>query len=55
MSNSTVSKRSYGVDVASYQSTNVSYTGAKFAFVKLTQGTDYLNPKATAQIGRAHV
>ena len=50
MSNSTVSKRSYGVDVASYQSTSVNYTGAKFAFVKLTQGTDYLNPKAAAQI-----
>ena len=40
MSSSTVSKRSYGVDVASYQSSNVSYTGAKFALVKLTQGTD---------------
>ena len=53
MSNSIVSKRSYGVDVASYQSTSVSYTGAKFAFVKLTQGTDYLNPKATAQIKSA--
>lgn len=53
MSNSTVSKKSYGVDLASYQSTNVSYTGAKFALVKLTQGTDYLNPKATAQIKSA--
>ena len=53
MSNSTVSKKSYGVDVASYQSTSVNYTGAKFALVKLTQGTDYLNPKATAQIKSA--
>ena len=53
MSNSIVSKRSYGVDVASYQSTSVNYTGAKFALVKLTQGTDYLNPKATAQIKSA--
>lgn len=53
MSNSTVSKKSYGVDVASYQSTSVSYTGAKFAIVKLTQGTDYLNPKAAAQIKSA--
>ena len=53
MSNSIVSKRSYGVDVASYQSTSVSYTGAKFAFVKLTQGTDYLNPKADQQIKSA--
>lgn len=53
MSNSTVSKRSYGVDLASYQSTSVSYTGAKFAIIKLTQGTDYLNPKAAAQIKSA--
>lgn len=53
MSNSIVSKRSYGVDLASYQSTNVSYTGAKFAIVKLTQGIDYLNPKAGAQIKSA--
>ena len=53
MSNSTVSKKSYGVDVASYQSASVNYTGAKFALVKLTQGTDYLNPKATAQIKSA--
>ena len=53
MSNSTVSKKSYGVDVASYQSTNVSYTGAKFAIIKLTQGTDYLNPKADQQIKSA--
>lgn len=53
MSNSTVSKRSYGVDLASYQSTSVSYTGVKFAIVKLTQGTDYLNPKADAQIKNA--
>ena len=53
MSNSTVSKKSYGVDVASYQSTNVSYTGAKFAIIKLTQGTGYLNPKADQQIKSA--
>lgn len=53
MSNSTVSKKSYGVDVASYQSTSVNYTGAKFAIVKLTQGTDYLNPKADQQIKSA--
>ena len=53
MSNSTVSKKSYGVDLASYQSTSVSYTGAKFAIIKLTQGTDYLNPKANQQIKSA--
>lgn len=53
MSNSNVSKKSYGVDLASYQSTSVSYIGAKFAIIKLTQGTDYLNPKAAAQIKSA--
>ena len=53
MSSSTVSKRSYGVDVASYQSTSVNYTGAKFAFVKLTESTNYVNPKAEAQIKSA--
>ena len=53
MSNSIVSKRSYGVDVASYQSSIVSYAGAKFAIVKLTQGTGYINPKASSQIKSA--
>ena len=53
MSNSIVSKKSYGVDVASYQSTTVNYAGAKFAFVKLTEGTEYTNPKAEAQIKSA--
>ncbi|PXZ24290.1 lysin [Lactobacillus helveticus] len=53
MSSSTVSKRSYGVDVASYQSASVNYMGAKFAFVKVTEGTEYVNPKAEAQIKSA--
>ena len=53
MSSSTVSKKSYGVDVASYQSTTVNYAGAKFAFIKLTEGTEYVNPKAEAQIKSA--
>lgn len=53
MSSSTVLKRSYGVDVASYQSTTVNYSGAKFAFVKLTEGAGYVNPKAEAQIKSA--
>lgn len=53
MSNSIVSSKSYGVDVASYQSTTVNYAGAKFAFVKLTEGTEYTNPKAEAQIKSA--
>lgn len=53
MSSLTVSKRSYGVDLASYQAENVSYTGAKFALVKLTEGTGYINAKAPAQIKSA--
>ena len=53
MSSSTVLKKSYGVDVASYQSTIVNYAGAKFAFVKLTESTNYVNPKAEAQIKSA--
>lgn len=48
-----VKARSYGVDVASYQSSSVSYAGAKFAIVKLTQGTGYINPKAKGQIQSA--
>lgn len=55
MSSSTVSKKSYGVDAASYQSTSVDYTGAKFAFVKVTEGTGYVNSKAEAQIKSAKV
>ena len=45
--------RIYGVDVASYQSTDLAAyhkAGASFAIVKLTEGTDYLNPKADAQV-----
>lgn len=53
MSSSTVPKRSYGVDLASYQSSTVNYPGAKFAIVKLTQGTNYINPRAKAQISSA--
>lgn len=41
------------MDVASYQSTTVNYSGAKFAFVKLTEGAGYVNPKAEAQIKSA--
>ena len=48
-----VKARSYGVDVASYQSSSASYAGAKFAIVKLTQGTGYINPKAKDQIQSA--
>lgn len=41
------------MDVASYQSSSVNYPGTKFALVKLTEGTNYLNPKAGAQIKSA--
>lgn len=53
MSNSTVSKRSYGVDVANWQGSAVNYPAAKFALVKVTEGTNYINPKASAQIKSA--
>ena len=45
--------RKYGVDVSSYQSTDMlpyHKAGASFAIVKLTEGTDYLNPKASKQV-----
>lgn len=48
--------RTYGVDVAVYQPTNLaSYhkAGASFAIVKLTEGTGYFNPKAQAQVTSA--
>lgn len=48
-----MSSKTYGVDVASYQPTNLAAyhkAGANFAIVKLTEGTDYLNPKAAKQV-----
>jgi GH25 family lysozyme M1 (1,4-beta-N-acetylmuramidase) len=48
-----MSSKTYGVDVASYQSTDLAVyhkAGASFAIVKLTEGTDYVNPKADAQV-----
>ena len=48
-----MSSRTYGVDVASYQSTDLAVyrkAGASFAIVKLTEGTDYVNPKADKQV-----
>lgn len=53
MSNSTVSKKSYGVDVANWQASDVNYPNIKFALVKVTEGTNYINPKASAQIKSA--
>lgn len=49
----TVAKRSYGVDVSSFQGTDLAKyanLGAKYAFVKVSEGLDYRNPKAQAQI-----
>lgn len=51
-----VSARSYGVDVASYQSSNLSSMaaqGGQFAIVKVSEGTSYQNPKAANQIQSA--
>lgn len=51
-----VEKRSYGVDVSSYNTSdlsNIAKSGAKFIFVKLSEGLDYRNPKAQAQINSA--
>ena len=48
-----VEKRSYGVDVSSFQGNDLSAmtrAGAKFAIVKLSEGTGYQNPKAQGQI-----
>lgn len=48
-----MSSRTYGVDVAVYQPTDLSAyckAGASFAIVKLTEGTDYVNPKASKQV-----
>lgn len=52
----TVAKRSYGVDVSSFQETDLAKyanLGAKYAFVKVSEGLDYRNPKAQAQIRSA--
>ncbi len=42
--------RRLGVDVASYQNTNTSVYPHDFAFVKISEGTNYVNPKAVSQI-----
>lgn len=48
-----MSSKTYGVDVASYQNTDMAAyhkAGASFAIVKLTEGTDYVSPKASKQV-----
>lgn len=49
-------KRSYGVDVSSHNGNDLSEmarSGAKFAIVKTSEGLDYKNPKAQAQVKSA--
>lgn len=49
--------RDYVVDVAVYQSASMSaykHAGARQVIVKLTEGTGYFNPKASAQIKSTH-
>ena len=53
MSSSNVPKRSYGVDLANWQDSTVNYPNIKFALVKVTEGTNYVNQKAAAQIKSA--
>lgn len=49
-----IEDRAYGIDEASYQSTNIAdYPGTKFTIVKTTEGLDYQNSKARAQIASA--
>ncbi|MFI0742887.1 glycoside hydrolase family 25 protein [Streptomyces sp. NPDC021100] len=43
----------HGVDVSSYQSENYPVAGQDFAFVKVTEGMSYTNPKWVAQRDRA--
>lgn len=53
---SNVSSRSYGVDVSSFQSTDLSKhakAGSQFAIVKVSEGTSYRNPNAAGQISSA--
>lgn len=55
-STTSVAARSLGIDVASYQSADLSAharSGAKFAIVKVSEGTSYRNPKARAQVASA--
>ena len=55
-STTSVVARALGVDVASYQSADLSSharAGSQFAIVKVSEGTSYRNPKASSQISTA--
>lgn len=52
-----IPSHTYGVDVSSYQNTDLTpyaKQGAKYAIIKLTEGTSYVNNKAQGQISSAH-
>lgn len=52
----TIENRAYGVDVSSFNNANTTeYTnaGADFVLVKVSEGLDYRNPKAKAQVDSA--
>lgn len=42
-----------GIDVASYQPTNYSTAGLDFVFIKVTEGTNYVNPHLAGQVKTA--
>lgn len=51
-----LARGAYGVDVSSYQGTDMSNyarNGAQFAIIKTTEGTGYVNPRAAGQIASA--
>lgn len=55
-SSTKVAARSYGIDVSSYQSANLTSmakAGGQFAIVKVSEGTSYRNPNAASQIKSA--
>lgn len=54
--NAHLDKGALGVDVSSYQGTDLSNyarNGAQYAIVKITEGTGYVNPNAAGQISSA--
>lgn len=55
-SSTSVAAKSLGIDVASYQSADLTAhakAGSQFAIVKVSEGTSYRNPKAASQIKTA--
>ena len=53
----TIENRAYGVDVSDWQSSDLSAmasAGSKYAIVKVSEGLNYQNPKASAQVNSAN-